>query len=70
MIVPFKKDPVEFKQRAIFATNVFDLLPPDHPVLYFTKKVGFHGKFITYFKKFRLLDYPASIFNGLFFYNR
>ncbi len=31
MIVPFKKDPVEFKQRAIFATNVFDLLPSDHP---------------------------------------
>ena len=31
MIVPFKKDPVEFKQRAIFATNVFDLLTADHP---------------------------------------
>ena len=30
MIVHFKKDPVEFKQRAIFATNVFDLLPSDH----------------------------------------
>ena len=30
MIVPFKEDPVEFKQRAIFATNVFDLLPSDH----------------------------------------
>jgi len=31
MIVPFKKDPIEFKQRAIFATNVFDLLTADHP---------------------------------------
>jgi transposase len=30
MSVPFKKDPDEFKQRAIFATNVFDLLPSDH----------------------------------------
>lgn len=31
MQIPFKKDPIEFKQRAIFATNVFDLLPCDHP---------------------------------------
>lgn len=31
MPIPFKKDPVEFKQRALFATNVFDLLPSDHP---------------------------------------
>jgi transposase len=31
MSVPFKKDPLEFKQRALFATNVFDLLPSDHP---------------------------------------
>jgi transposase len=31
MSIPFKKDPVEFNQRALFATNVFDLLPYDHP---------------------------------------
>ena len=31
MPIPFKKDPVEFNQRAVFATNVFDLLPSDHP---------------------------------------
>ncbi len=31
MKIPFKKDPLEFKQRAIFATNVFDLLPSEHP---------------------------------------
>jgi transposase len=31
MPIPFKKDPMEFKQRALFATNVFDLLPSDHP---------------------------------------
>ena len=31
MPIPFKKDPMEFKQREIFATNVFDLLPSDHP---------------------------------------
>lgn len=31
MPIPFKKDPVEFNQRAVFATNVFDLLPVDHP---------------------------------------
>lgn len=30
MPVPFKKDPVEFDQHALFATNVFDLLPGDH----------------------------------------
>jgi len=30
MQIPFKKDPIEFKQRALFATNVFDLLPDDH----------------------------------------
>ena len=30
MQIPFKKDPIEFKQRALFATNVFDLLPSDH----------------------------------------
>lgn len=31
MQIPFKKDPIEFNQRALFATNVFDLLPSDHP---------------------------------------
>ena len=31
MSIPFKKDPMEFNQRALFATNVFDLLPADHP---------------------------------------
>jgi transposase len=30
MSVPFKKDPIEFKQRALFATNIFDHLPEDH----------------------------------------
>jgi transposase len=27
---PFKKDPIEYKQKALFAANVFDLLPNDH----------------------------------------
>ena len=31
MPIPFKKDPTEFNQRALFATNIFDLLPSDHP---------------------------------------
>ena len=31
MSIPFKKDPREFNQRALFASNVFDLLPADHP---------------------------------------
>ena len=31
MQIPFKKDPIEFNQRALFATNIFDLLPSDHP---------------------------------------
>jgi len=31
MSIPFKKDPREFNQRALFASNVFDLLPEDHP---------------------------------------
>lgn len=31
MPIPFKKDPMEFNQRALFASNVFDLLPEDHP---------------------------------------
>jgi len=31
MQIPFKKDPMEFNQRSLFATNVFDLLPADHP---------------------------------------
>ncbi len=31
MSIPFKKDPMEFNQRALFATNIFDLLPSDHP---------------------------------------
>jgi transposase len=30
MVVPFKKDPIEFNQRALFPTNIFDLLPDDH----------------------------------------
>ena len=29
MPAPFKKDPVEFKGRKLFAENVFDLLPDD-----------------------------------------
>jgi transposase len=28
--IPFKSDPTEYGQRALFATNVFDLLPSDH----------------------------------------
>jgi len=31
MPIPFKKDPMEFNQRALFATNIFDLLPSHHP---------------------------------------
>jgi len=31
MPIPFKKDPMEFNQRALFATNIFDLLPSDNP---------------------------------------
>jgi transposase len=30
MLIPFKKDPTEFNERSLFATNVFDLLPHDH----------------------------------------
>ena len=30
MQIPFKKDPIEFNQSALFATNIFDLLPSDH----------------------------------------
>ena len=30
MTVPFKKDPVEFNQRLLFPSNIFDLLPEDH----------------------------------------
>ena len=31
MLIPFKKDPVEFEQRLLFPPNVFDLLPSEHP---------------------------------------
>jgi transposase len=31
MSVPFKKDPDEYDHRSLFATNIFDLLPSDHP---------------------------------------
>lgn len=30
MSIPFKKDPIEYNQRQLLATNVFDLLPEDH----------------------------------------
>jgi len=30
MQIPFKKDPVEFNQRSLFAKNIFDLLPYYH----------------------------------------
>lgn len=30
MSVPFKKSPVEFNQRQLFPSNIFDLLPDDH----------------------------------------
>jgi len=30
MHIPFKKDPTEFNQRTLLATNVFDLLDKDH----------------------------------------
>jgi len=30
MQIPFKKDPIEFNQRSLFVTNIFDLLPNDH----------------------------------------
>lgn len=31
MGIPFKQDPVELDQRLLFPTNIFDLLPEDHP---------------------------------------
>ena len=30
MQIPFKKDPIEFDQRVLFPTNIFDLLPEEH----------------------------------------
>ena len=30
MKIPFKKDPDDFNQRALFVSNIFDLLPEDH----------------------------------------
>jgi len=30
MPIPFKKNPIEFKQRILFPTNIFDLLPSEH----------------------------------------
>jgi transposase len=30
MVIPFKKDPIEFNQRALFPSNIFDLLPDEH----------------------------------------
>ena len=30
MQIPFKKDPIEFNQRVLFPTNIFDLLPDEH----------------------------------------
>jgi transposase len=30
MLIPFKKSPIEFNQRLLFPSNIFDLLPDDH----------------------------------------
>ena len=30
MSIPFKKSPVEFNQRLLFPSNIFDLLPESH----------------------------------------
>jgi transposase len=30
MVIPFKKDPIEFQQRALFPSNIFDLLSDDN----------------------------------------
>lgn len=30
MTIPFKKNPLEFDQRLLFPSNIFDLLPDDH----------------------------------------
>jgi len=30
MSIPFKKSPIEFNQRLLFPTNIFDLLPSEH----------------------------------------
>jgi len=30
MSIPFKKNPIEFNQRLLFPSNIFDLLPDDH----------------------------------------
>ena len=30
MPVPFKQDPLEFDQRVLFPSSIFDLLPSDH----------------------------------------
>ncbi len=30
MSIPFKKSPIEFKQRVLFPSNIFDILPDGH----------------------------------------
>ena len=30
MTIPFKKSPIEFNQRLLFPSNIFDLLPGEH----------------------------------------
>ncbi|SHG36883.1 hypothetical protein SAMN02745206_03751, partial [Desulfacinum infernum DSM 9756] len=34
-MIPFKTDPIQFRQRQLFPTYIFDLLPKDHPCFVF-----------------------------------
>ena len=37
MTIPFKSSPVEFNQRLLFPSNIFDLLPKDHDCYLYTE---------------------------------
>ena len=40
MPIPFKKDPAEFKQRTLFPSNIFDMLPKNHECFVFNDIFG------------------------------
>jgi hypothetical protein len=45
MSAPFKSSPVEFNQRLLFPSNIFDLLPKDHECFLYADLVAILVRF-------------------------
>jgi hypothetical protein len=67
MSIPFKKSPIEFNQRLLFPSNIFDLLPDDHECYLYKdifKQLDTTSLESQYSQKGQRLSSPVDCGNG------